>query len=200
MRQQTICSRVKPIDSMASSATTRTSDIQIFSLRTRRRARSRGCSRLSRGSWARAWLRLCYGRQGIRPLGSDAVRVIRENPRELLSLDRRIRIGDDDLAALKAKLDAQANTEHAQIEVTNCSLAEASQVALPQDHQGMGQPGRRSYSSRPVPIDAVPRLRLQDVRPNFTWSSDCVPMHSDVKHSAPGMRSHLTARPHLVPN
>ncbi len=51
--------------------------------------------------------------------GSDAVRVVRENPRELLSLDKRIRISDDDLAAIKAKLDAQANTEHAQIEVTN---------------------------------------------------------------------------------
>lgn len=51
--------------------------------------------------------------------GSDAVRIIRENPRELYTLDKRIRISDDDLAALKAKLDAQAKTEHAQIEVTN---------------------------------------------------------------------------------
>ena len=51
--------------------------------------------------------------------GSDAVRIIRENPRELFTLDRRIRISDEDLAALKAKLDSQAKTEHAQIEVTN---------------------------------------------------------------------------------
>jgi ATP-dependent exoDNAse (exonuclease V) alpha subunit len=51
--------------------------------------------------------------------GSDAVRVIRENPRELFTLDKRIRISDVDLAALKAKLDSQAKTEHAQIEVTN---------------------------------------------------------------------------------
>lgn len=51
--------------------------------------------------------------------GSDAVRIIRENPRELFTLDRRIRLSDEDLAALKAKLDSQAKTEHAQIEVTN---------------------------------------------------------------------------------
>ncbi len=49
--------------------------------------------------------------------GSDAVRVIRENPRELLALNRRLT--DEELSAIKSRLEAQAKTEHAQIEVTN---------------------------------------------------------------------------------
>lgn len=49
--------------------------------------------------------------------GTDAVRVIRENPRELLAINKRIT--DDQLTTIGARLQAQAKTEAAQIEVTN---------------------------------------------------------------------------------
>jgi hypothetical protein len=49
--------------------------------------------------------------------GSDAVRVIRENPRELLKVNRRIT--DDQLFLIGEKLVAMAKVEHATIELTN---------------------------------------------------------------------------------
>ena len=49
--------------------------------------------------------------------GSDAVRVIRENPRELLKINRRIT--QDQLRVIGEKLVAMAKTEHATIELTN---------------------------------------------------------------------------------
>jgi len=49
--------------------------------------------------------------------GGDAVRVIRENPRVLLELNKRIT--DEELSAIGDRLKAQEKTENAQIEVTN---------------------------------------------------------------------------------
>jgi AAA domain/UvrD-like helicase C-terminal domain/Helix-hairpin-helix containing domain len=49
--------------------------------------------------------------------GSEAVRVIRENPRELLTINRRI--ADEDLAVIGQKLIALQKTEAASIELTN---------------------------------------------------------------------------------
>jgi hypothetical protein len=49
--------------------------------------------------------------------GSDAVRTIRENPRELLAINRRLT--DDQLDAIGRKLVDMQATEHATIEITN---------------------------------------------------------------------------------
>jgi hypothetical protein len=49
--------------------------------------------------------------------GSSAVQVIRENPRELLKVNRRIT--EDQLRVIGEKLVAMAKTEHATIELTN---------------------------------------------------------------------------------
>ena len=49
--------------------------------------------------------------------GSDAVRVIRENPRELLSINKRI--SDLELQMIGEKLVALQKVEHATIELTN---------------------------------------------------------------------------------
>ena len=61
--------------------------------------------------------------------GSNAVRVIRENPRELLHLNKRI--SDEDLRAIGAKLVEQQAIESATIEITNLLQGRGFPKSLP---------------------------------------------------------------------
>lgn len=69
-------------------------------------AAGKGCG-VGYGTACKAWDRW----------GTDSVRVIRENPRELLAIAKRLT--DEQLQTIGARLEAQAKTESAQIEVTN---------------------------------------------------------------------------------